>query len=274
MNDIFVLSHFHRDFPFNHASSWIKAGYAGGTGPYEWHPPSDSGNFINVTPGGVTEYKHYYTGVTEHDFLRAMGQQASEYWLWKNCQTDFIGCTTYRRYLMIDGSEKFDMVDTTKASMSPTQESADFLSSEVQKEKALYYLEKVDVITNKHTVLSCTIEEQYLQSQQQEYWNLFLTGIVELFPDYRKHIGWFKQNIINFETCYIMRKQAFKKYASEYFELMEYIWKNTSNPYPTQQTTSEPLPWRYPGFLGERFFPFFLHANDLTSLHVPLIILE
>jgi hypothetical protein len=166
------------------------------------------------------------------------------------------------------------MVDTTKASMSPTQESADFLSSEVQKEKALQYLENVDVITNKHTVLSCTIEEQYLQSQQQEYWNLFLTGIVELFPDYRKHIGWFKQNIINFETCYIMRKQAFKKYASEYFELMEYIWKNTSNPYPTQQTTSEPLPWRYPGFLGERFFPFFLHANDLTSLHVPLIILE
>jgi hypothetical protein len=274
MNDILVLSHFHKDFPFNHNSSWIKASYAGGTGPYEWHPPSKDGNFINVTPGGIINYKHYYSGVTEHDFLRAMGQQASEYWLWKNAQTDFIGCTTYRRYLLIYGSSSFDMTHTIKANMSPTLQSSEILSSEIQKEKALYYLEKVDVITNKHTVLSCTIEEQYLQSQHPEYWNLFIQGILELFPDYRKHIDWFKGNTINFETCYIMRKQAFKKYASEYFELMEYIWKNTNVPYPTQQKTSEPLPWRYPGFLGERFFPFFLHANDLTSLHVPLIILE
>jgi len=39
-------------------------------------------------------------------------------------------------------------------------------------------------------------------------------------------------------------------------------------------TTSEPLPWRYPGFLGERFLPFFIYANDANVFRVPLVILE
>ncbi len=94
-------------------------------------------------------------------------------------------------------------------------------------------------------------------------------------PDYRKHLTWFKQcNIINFETCYVMRRQAFRKYATELFEILEYIFKNCSNVYPTVQTTSEPLPWRYPGFLGERFFPFFMYANGLKRIQVPLVVLQ
>jgi hypothetical protein len=71
-----------------------------------------------------------------------------------------------------------------------------------------------------------------------------------------------------------MRKQLFRKYASELFELLEYVWQNTNKTYPTQPTTAEPLPWRYPGFLGERFLPFFLHANKVNVARVPLIILE
>ena len=71
-----------------------------------------------------------------------------------------------------------------------------------------------------------------------------------------------------------MRKQLFKKYVSELFELLEYVWKNARPVYPRIQTTSEPLPWRYPGFLGERFLPFFIYANDANVFRVPLVILE
>ena len=270
MNDIFIVSHSHKDFPFNHESSWMKATYAGKHEAYGWHEPGP-GNWINTTYcKSIHEYFHYYSGCTEDEFLRAMGQQASEYYLWKNTSADFIGCTTYRRYL------KFDETNSTvvKASMSPTKESADYLSSEDQKIAALKLLENHDAITNHITTLPCSVIDQYLQSQPKEYLELFLNGIVELLPDYRNQMDWWNRNEASFETSYVMRKQLFKKYVSELFELLEYVWQNAKHAYPRVPKTSEPLPWRYPGFLGERFLPFFLHANQVRVARVPLIILE
>ena len=86
---------------------------------------------------------------------------------------------------------------------------------------------------------------------------------------------WFTgYNVISYEGVYIMRKSLIKQLVSEYFSIMEYIWKNCSQVYPTQQTTSEPLPWRYPGFLNERFVPFFVYANSLRRAEVPLVFLN
>lgn len=273
MNDILMISHFHKDFPFNHNSSWMRAAYAGGTGAYEYYPPSKEGVWINTSrePKRIQEYQHHYSGVSELEFLKAMGQQPSEYWLWKYGKADFIGCTTYRRYLLLDDITQ----PVSKIVMAANQASADYLSSDRMKNAALHMLETHDVITNIETQLPCTIEEQYLQSQPREYWDLFLRAITELLPDYRNNLDWFtKGRTASFETCYIMRKQLFKKYVSELFEIYEYIWTYSKTAYPTQQTTSEPLPWRYPGFLGERFLPFFIAMNACRPIHVPLVILE
>ena len=271
MTDLLMVSHFHKDFPFNHESSWLKAAYAGSHAPYGWHPPGP-GNWINTSHHkSVYEYRHYYGTVSEDNFLRAMGQQASEYYAWKIVRADFIGCTTYRRYLDFKGDLDSNVL---KASLEPTKENADYLSSDEQKVAALKLFETHDAITNPITPLPYSVRNQYLQSQPAEYLNLFLEGIEKLMPDYRDSMGWWDDNGASFETCYVMRKQLFRKYASELFELLEYVWQNTSNRYPTTATTSEPLPWRYPGFLGERFVSFFLHANKVNVARVPLIILE
>lgn len=271
MNDILMVSHFHKEFPFNFKSSWLKASYAGEKAPYGWHPPF-AGDWINTSAQkSIHEYQYYYYGVSEPEFLKAMGQQASEYWLWKYGKADFIGCTTYRRYLLLDDITQ----PAAKIGMAANQESVDYLSSDRMRDAALHMFEKHDVITNIQTQLPCTIQEQYLQSQPKEYWDLFLKAIDELLPDYRNHLGWFTEGKrASFETCYIMRKQLFKKYVSELFEIYEYIWTYASTAYPTQQTTSESLPWRYPGFLGERFLPFFISMNAGHPIHVPLVILE
>ena len=219
----------------------------------------------------IHQYMHYYSGCHEDEFLRAMGQQASEYYLWKYGQGDFIGCTTYRRYLKFDDGLSPNVV---KIAMAPTQESTNYLSSDEQRNAALTMLQTHDIITNRLTPLPCSVIDQYLQSQPKEYIDLFLDGIRELMPDYRNKMDWWNGNEASFETCYVMRKQMFKKYVSELFELLEYVWINAKTAYPRVQTTSEPLPWRYPGFLGERFLPFFIHANDLNAFRVPLVILE
>jgi hypothetical protein len=272
MNDILMVSHFHKDFPFNHYSSWMRAAFAGGKYPYGYNPPGLGGNWTNTTQqNSIHEYMHYYSGCHEDEFLRAMGQQASEYYLWKYGKADFIGCTTYRRYLKLDDGMHPHVV---KIVMEPTQQHADYLSSDIMRDRALTILQNHDIITNRLAPLPCSVIDQYLQSQPKEYLDLFLDGIRELMPDYRSKMDWWTGNQASFETCYIMRKQLFKKYVSELFELLEYVWSNTKTVYPRQATTSEPLPWRYPGFLGERFLPFFIYANDANAFRVPLVILE
>lgn len=270
MTDLLMVSHFHKGFPFNHNCSWMKAAYAGSHGPYGWHAPGP-GNWINTSMHkSVYEYRHYYTMCSEDEFLRAMGQQASEYYLWKHGRADFIGCTTYRRYLDFKQEISSDVIKVQRAA---TQENAEYLASDEQKAAALELLKTHDAITNKISPMPFSVREQYLQSEPKEYLDLFLEGIHKLLPDYRNSMDWWDQNEASFETCYVMRKQLFRKYASELFELLEYVWQNTSQPYPTKITTPQPYPWRYPGFLGERFLPFFLHANKASTARVALVLL-
>lgn len=270
-----LYSHFHKDFPFNWKSKWIIPTYAGGLEPYSWHSPNDSKPFTNVNraPGEINKFKHHYYNATEDEFLRAMGQQATEYWMIENAKNfDYIGCTTYRRYLLLDRKAEKNVA---KIELPAEESVASLFGTDGEKDLALEYLQTAEVLTNHSIALPYSVEQQYLMYEPAEYWHLFKDAIVHLYPQYRQHMKWFTHNnIINFETCYIMRRDLFVRYASELFSILEYVWKNCKEVYPTKQTTSEPLPWRYPGFLGERFMPFFVYANSLKRIQVPLVILQ
>jgi hypothetical protein len=270
-----MYSHFHKDFPFNWNSKWIFPTYAGGKEAYKWMSPDETKSFLNVNNSleSINRYRHYYSKVSEDNFLRALGQQATEFWMLHNQnESDYLGCTTYRRYLSLDRDVPKNVA---KIFMPVTQDVADKFGTEEQKDLALEYLQTAEVVTNHSIALPHSVEQQYLMYEPKEYWDLFKNSITHLFPQYRQHMSWFTHNnLINFETTYIMRRDLFVRYASELFNILEYIWKNCSDVYPTQQVTSEPLPWRYPGFLGERFFPFFVYANSLKKIQVPLVVLE
>jgi len=71
--------------------------------------------------------------------------------------------------------------------------------------------------------------------------------------------------------------EEMRQLVTEYFLAMEHVWDNTKEVYPDKEKNSydctEPFPWRYPGFLMERFVPFFIHANKLKKTEVPLVVL-
>ena len=281
MNNIIMLMHFHKEFPFNFNSSWVRAGYAGGTGAYEYYPPTNEGVWINTSRevNKIQEYRHYYSHVEENVFLKAMGQQSSEYWLWKYAKEDFIGCSTYRRYLVLKNIHHPVTGEILRElqNVEPTVDNCIKFSSNEYRDYALELFEKHDVITNIPNRLTQTVEQQYLESQPVQYWDLFIKGIEELMPDYRNKMGWFHMHEANFTTTYIFKKHLFKKYVSEHFEILEYVWLHSDNVFPIKgvdTATSEPFPWRFPGFLGERFLPFFIHANDLKPAYVPLATLN
>ena len=202
-----------------------------------------------------------------------MGVLASEYWLLKNTpEVDYIGCTSYRRYLSLTDDDQ----TVGKIIMPATQETADKFGTPEQEQIALNYLKHSDVITNNSVIIPCTVEQQYLQSQPKYYWDLFKEAIDKLYPSYREHLPWFtSSNVIHFESPYIMRREFFIRYTDEYFRILTYIFERVKVTYPSNDGTfTEPCPWRYPNFLGERFFPFFVHANALRMTQVPLVLLQ
>ena len=135
--NINMMIHTHKEYAFNFDSSWVKASYAGGRGAFEWHPPSTNGEYTNVNSGlnTVSKYRHYYSHVDELDFLKAIGQQATDYYLANNdTDSEYLGVGSYRRYLAIQQGVGFV---GEKLHVPSNVDSCKMLTSESQKEAAL-----------------------------------------------------------------------------------------------------------------------------------------
>lgn len=260
---LLVLSHFHKDFPVNQNSSWLF--------------PSFAGDKLSIKSVDSTEeikdFRHYYVGVNDEQFYRAMGAQATEYKLLKSeaALPDYVGCLTYRRYLLLN-----DQIPQDKIVMPATQEVADQFGTEEDKALIEQVFKSYDVITNKNVTFHCSIEQQYLMYELPEHWFLFKGAITKLYPEYEDDMSWFTENnSMHAETAYIMKREWFIKYATELFQILKYVFDNCSDVYPVHDgRCSEIYPWRYPGYLGERFLPFFVNANKLKAKQVPLVILQ
>jgi Domain of unknown function (DUF4422) len=264
---IAYYTHFHRPFPFDADSSWVR--------PVSFIDDlSESG--IPALPrgrGSVEDFRHYMPGLSDARFAHIFGQQAAEYWLFKKGpKSDFVGCSTYRRYLAID--QACDYVNGLLIAKA-NPESMRGLGSDSQRDAALFYLQSADVITNRTTVLDMSIEQQYLNAQPAMYWHLFTQGIEELLPHYRPHMLWFRQyNVVSYETTYIMRRKFFMRYADEFFRVLDYVFRHASPVVPDEVQGVPHQHFRYPGFLGERFLPFFIYANSMRKIEVPLVHLD
>lgn len=263
--ELLMHVHFHRPFPHAAGSSWIRP----------WSFIDDlSASGIPALPrgeGSVEDFRRHMPGLDDARFARVWGQQALEYWLWKKGpRSRYVGCSTYRRYLMIDQCESREERRIAKA---PTPEHLATFSSEAQRAAALAFLESADLVTNRPWTLPATIERQYLDNHPAEYWNLFLEGIERHLPAYRKHMVWFRRyNTASFETTYILRRDWFMRYAKELFTLLAHVFRHAKVVVPdAPEGTFQPA-YRYPGFLGERFLPFFAYANGLRRIEVPLVI--
>jgi hypothetical protein len=86
-------------------------------------------------------------------------------------------------------------------------------------------------------------------------------------------MDWFiKSEWANFQAPFLIKKKLFKKIFNQFFNVMKYVWENVNEVWPVHGNgIAEEFPYRYPGFLNERFFPFFLFANDVKRYNVPLI---
>ena len=83
-----------------------------------------------------------------------------------------------------------------------------------------------------------------------------------------------RYNVVTYETTYIMRREYFMRCAREFFGVLEYVFQHADPVVPDQVEGVAHQHFRYPGFLGERFLPFFIYANGLRKIELPLVRLE
>ena len=122
---IAYYAHFHRPFPFDPDSTWVRAVSFIDDLSASGIPALSRG------PGSIDDFRRYMPGVSDARFAHIFGQQAAEYWLNKRGpNSDFVGCSTYRRYLAIDEGHAYS---NGRLITKTNPESVHALSSDIYK---------------------------------------------------------------------------------------------------------------------------------------------
>lgn len=272
MNRITIVSHFHKNFYFNDKCEWIIPTCS------EDSPLKYDKQFTNISDKVLfSELQNYYSKQTSDQFYKALGTEASIYWLLNNYnyfKSDYLGFSSYRRFLhILDNQSSEDRI-----SIEASKNNIDKYTSPVVYEKIIKIFDTFDVILCKARKVDydMCVEDQYLKYESREHWNLFKEGITTLYPKYLDKIDWFRNSkYCSFETPIIMKKDYFIEMTTEFFNILKYVWSRCSEVFPDKSImhwdSVGETPWRYPGFLGERFFPFYVNVNNISKYEVPLL---
>jgi hypothetical protein len=244
MEDITIFQSFHKEYPRNRHCQWL-------------------------TPIGVAGYR-------EQDFLSdSTGENISalnssycelttQFYAWKNCQSDYVGFYHYRRYLnfLIDDSI-YDGLRPGEKWYEPTLPTIEYLTSAEQLQSLKELLKIYDVITPNKYILAPNIKEQYYaNTSNQDPWIKFIEEINRKYGNLDTYFTTTaRASICN---MFIMKKDVFDAYCSDLFPIIDRVYKKIGQSYDHQNN-------RYPGFLAERFLGFWLAVNKVSHREVPMI---
>ena len=244
MKNIKIFQSFHKEYQRNNNCQWI-------------------------TPIGVSGYEKegYLSDSTGENigFLNASYcELTTQFYAWKNSNSEYVGFYHYRRYLnfLIDDSVNDSMIPGAKW-YEPTPDMIQYLTSTEQYESLKNLLQIYDVITpNKYLLLPNIRDQYYGNTSTQEPWTEF---IEQLEKKYQRSTSYFtttaRASICN---MFIMKREIFDAYCNDLFPIIDKVYKKLGENYDQQNN-------RYPGFLSERFLNFWLDVNKISHREVPLI---
>lgn len=238
---------FHKDYVHPKRSSWIQ--------PVGVNGYSTDGFALDSTGVNISNLNPYYCELTVM------------YWIWKNIRSRYVGLYHYRRYLsyLIDNALKNKEYALT---IDRTQANVDYLASEAQREALLEKLEVFDLIMPRKFPHFPSIETLYTSITEREPWEIFIEEVKAYYP-YEIPADKFFQLSAESTLCnmFVTHWQIFDAYCKDLFHIIDRVYKRIGPKF------SDPNQNRYPGFLAERFFGYWLHIKRIRTLEVPMVIL-
>lgn len=246
MSSIQIYQSFHKAYPQNKQCTWIQpvgvSGYA-------------ADGFISDARGdNIAELNKYYCELT------------TQYHVWKNRKSDFVGFYHYRRYLNYLLDENYLNYHLGKPETYSAEESSiSYLTSDEQY-RALEGMTRIfDVITPRKSPLLPNIRQQYTNIVDAGPWEIFTQLLQDKYPNGKSSLAYFDL-LAAAPICniFIMKWDHFDAYCSDLFSIVDQVYQKIGSPFDNYNN-------RYPGFLAERFLGFWLAMNKVHSAEVPLV---
>jgi hypothetical protein len=189
------------------------------------------------------------------------------YWLWKNCEDDYIGLCHYRRYfsfLHYSGNG-----DNYPSFLNLSDETGffDFISSETQHNMLLGIINTYDFIIPRPIIHPETVATAFVSAHGKKIWQIFLNKCQIEFG--------FDLRYFDFETRFyygnmlVANKYNFQKYCSTLFQVIDSVFEEVGD-LPHEPGLRYQL-FRYPGYLAERFLGLYLYKTRPTAFEAPTI---
>jgi len=202
---------------------------------------------------------------------------SAQYWVWKNYDKignpDYVGFMHYRRHFCFDTSllskqEKTWLKYSNVYRLNTIDD--EYIKQNFSRAKIENYIQDYDCIVLKPYDVSNlgkkTIREQYgcIPEQQTEIFDIMLTSVAKLFPEYREDIDEFKKSSIQYLcNMFIMRKNDFFEYSNFCFSVLSDINKQIDSTHFTVQEL------RFCGYVGEFLLSLYIkHKNRKKELKI------
>ncbi len=250
--DISILIYTHRPFAFPHDSTWLRPMLSTDC------PVAIPGALRNDVGDNIARLGTYFNELT------------ALYWLWKNRPgRDIVGLYHYRRYLnLFPAYPQPPEVYAADAAAAVT-----YLSNARQRQKIIDVLATFDVIVPQGNFLGASLEAHYLASHARTYWDRFWEIVFDTHPEYGKFRDFLRlTNKAHLFNVFISSKGWLDRYAEQIFGVLDILIGQLGFPEPEPEKRFQDF--RYPGYLAERFFMFYLFANRSRIYEAQLVILE
>jgi hypothetical protein len=200
---------------------------------------------------------------------------ATEYWI-LNYVTDvkYVGVTGYRRYPIFK-NPKNDL--TFEYKLSSSGNVIKELTDPTHLSLIAEVLSVYDVIIPRKLHFKNSIAEEFVRPHDAYgIWQMFLNCLAEIAPEYKPKLKWFDFSYSG-NFCGPMGMNPlgiFKDYVDIYTRVIRLMLQRLENPWEINNPYQDALSDRWIGWLSERFYAFFIFANNLSVYEVPIAFLE
>lgn len=250
--DISILIYTHKPFAFPRDSTWLR--------------PMLSADCQANIPGALRND----TG----DNIARLGNHFNEltalYWLWKNRPDCAIaGLYHYRRYLNFLPANP----QPPEVVAASPPDAVTYLSDARQQQRLIDILATFEVVVPQGNFVGTSLEAHYLAAHARPYWDRFWEIAFDTYPEYAKSRDFLRvSNKAHFFNIFVSSKPWLDRYAAQLFGILEVLIGQLGFPDPRPGQRFQEF--RYPGYLAERFFMFYLFANRCRVHEAQLVLLE